>query len=415
MTALLTVLVPNYNRPRELGRLLAGVYGAIDHAAADARVKVVVVDDHSDEDLSAAIEPHQWRHNFSFSLQERKCGNAEAAFLAALDRVETEYVWLLGNDDQVSVDSINYVLRVLDSTGVGLVLLNPSINKASANRGAIPISATTASVAYERAEDLFMDFGFVTSTTTFPCLIMKAAPVRMFHRRHRFVDHATVYSHTFTMFGALRDQPALFLPTPVVSFTLNERLDEQQKLQKQAPDGIACYHQSLGLARLIRTCSDSTGITIARLGSAFEDEVDKDRLGVVPTHLSHFLTFFFIEQLYLEQNNVLSPRQGFSYLGRAEIDEIVSVIQQFRADELWSLCAEALEAYNWQHATAGWKERFLRAAQARVHQLASDKYQEARKHLPAVGPKKVATSSFLMTPLRGRDGGRYGQWVRTRA
>lgn len=406
--ARITLLIPTYNRPLELARLLKSIFDSIECASANSLVNVVVVDDYSDVEISAAIAPYNGLSNFMFKQQKSKCGNAEVAFLSALESVETEYIWLLGNDDQVSIDGVKCVLHILDSLDVGFVLLNPYIVKTTIKRSFVPISASSTSVLYEKAEDLFFDFGFVTSTTTFPCLVMKTEPVRKFHRTHQLTAHATVYSHTFTIFGALREQRALFLSTPIVGFTLNERLDEHRKLLKQAPEGIAFYHHTLGLARLIRACSSITGVPIERIGASFEDEINKDTMHVAPTHLSHFLLYFFIEQLCHEQHNVQVPRAGFGYLSRSEIKEISTVIEQFADDNLSKICVDAMNVFKWKDASPGRKVHFLRMAQDRVHQLTRDKYTGDTKRLSVPGPKKMAMSNILLTPLCGIDGGCYG-------
>lgn len=406
-SARITMLIPNYNRPLALARLLKSVFHSIEFASANHLVTVLVVDDYSDEEISSAIAPYKGISNFTFRLQASKCGNAELAFLSALEGVDTEYTWLLGNDDVVSVEGVKYVLDILNSSDFGFVLLNPYITKTTIKRSFVPISASSAIVVYEKAEDLFLDFGFVTSTTTFPCLIMKTEPVRKFHRAHQLPAYATVYSHTFTIFGALREQRALFLSTPIVSFTLNERFDEHRKLVNQSPQGIMFYHQSLGLARLIRACSSITGVPIERIGASCEDEINKDTMHVVPTHLSHFLLYFFIEQLCHEQHNVQVPRAGFGYLSRSEIKEISAVIEQFSDDNLSRICADVINVFN-RDASPGSKVNFFRMAQDRLHQLTRDKYTSTTKRLDVSGPKKMAMPNILLTPLRGSDGGLYG-------
>lgn len=406
--ATLTVLIPNYNRAKALSRLLKTIYASIAYAGAEEQVQVLVVDDYSTERVDRAIEPYIQRANFMFAMQGQKCGNAETAFLNALDHVTTEYVWLLGNDDYMSLEGVGYLLRVLSTSRPGFVLLNPHINKTTLNRGFVPLNATAQSVAYERTEDIFLDFGFVTSTTTFPCLVMKAEPVRAFHRTHRLLDRARVYSHTFTVYGALREEPGLFLSSPIVGFTLNERIEEQKKLQKQAPDGIMFYHQSLGLARLISQCSAATGASVRKIGAAFEDEVNKDEMRVVRTHLSHFLAFFFLEQLSREQINIQAPGIYFGHLARSEIDEISALVRRFDDERLWTLCAEAIDAHDWQAARPAWKITFLRTAQDRVRYLAQERYREANALLPSGTPRKVSTPEYSMIAMRGADGGRYG-------
>jgi glycosyltransferase involved in cell wall biosynthesis len=113
MTAKLTVLIPNHNRPIELARLLTSVFASIEHAHAREDVSVLVVDDFSDQDPSGDIQPFRRFENFRFIEQKQKRGNAEVAFLSALNDVDTEYVWLFGNDDEVGLQGIKYVLDAI--------------------------------------------------------------------------------------------------------------------------------------------------------------------------------------------------------------------------------------------------------------------------------------------------------------
>jgi glycosyltransferase involved in cell wall biosynthesis len=407
MSAKLTVLVPNYNRPSELSRLLASVFASIEHAGAHDTVSVLVVDDFSDQDLSEVIQPFVHFTNFRFTKRKQKCGNAEVAFLTAIDQVDTEYVWLFGNDDEVGLQGIKYVLSAIQSTGAGLIVLNPCINKEEL--GIIPISTTTPSVIYRHASQLFMDWGFVTSTTTFSCLVMKTNPVKDFHRNHRLTQFASVYSHTFTLFGALRNEVGLFLSAPFVDLTFNDRLEEDQKLLRQAPDGIRFFHHSLGLARLIRECAKAMGIPIQQIGSALEDEVNKDSMEVNRTYLSHFLMHFFIEQLCREQDNIQEPAPGFGHLLKSEIREITDVIEQFDDPILTGLAAEIIGAFVWQLPGARWKTTFFRKAQTRVLQIASGKVAMLTTKRSWTQPLKISVISQVMTPLQG-VGGDWSGW-----
>lgn len=402
MTApLITVLIPNFNRPSALARALKSAFASIEFASASGLVNVLVVDDYSDVDISNAVREYQSFSNFTFLSQPSKCGNAELAFLSALEKVETEYVWLVGNDDQLSVEAVETVVNILVSCDAGLILLNPIINKAT--RTYVPICTSTAVIAYEKAEDLFFDFGFVTSTTTFPCLVMKTEPVREFHRTYRLTAHATVYSHSFTIFGALREQRAFFLSTPIVTFTLNERFEEHRKLIKQAPEGIEFYHHSLGLARLIKACSSATDVPIRRIGASFEDEVDKDSMAVLPTYLSHFLVSFFIEQLCREQFNCQRPRPGFGHLFASEIDEILRVIEDFADEKLTKIALDAIDIFT-RDLSPSAKIRLLRLAKGKLHQLTQNNYMSLKKLSNGVGPKKMTDRKKFLSPLRGCDG-----------
>jgi len=402
---LLTILVPNYNRPDALRQLLQTVFKSISHAEAEPFVTVLVVDDYSETDLADVIESFKWRDDFVFRLQEFKCGNAEVAFLSALKWVETEYVWLLGNDDDVFIGGVAKVIQLLRAPiELDLILLNPTIRKTKTGKNFIPIRTTSETVVYERAEDLFYDFGFVTSTTTFPCLVMKTEPVRQFHKSFNLPQYGNVYSHTFTMFGALHGRPALFLSTPVIGFKLNERNDEQRKLEKQAPAGVMFFHQSIGLTRLVRECARLTGIEAKKLLLSFEDEVNKDVGDVQPTFLSHFIAHFFLEQLIREQENVRRPTRPIGNMIRSEVGEIMALLREAGDQALCRLCVGAVEAYNWQMGLPAWKITFLRLAQQKLRTLVNENYKFQVDLLPMDGPKKIAPSIFLMIPLRGSGG-----------
>lgn len=397
----ITILIPNYNRVDALARLLESTFASIEKANAAEVCSILVVDDFSSDDLSKIVKKYSHHPNFKFLLQDKKCGNAETAFLTSLHHVKSEYFWLLGNDDQISIDGVGHVLSLIADSNVGFILLNPRINKEKIAQSFVPLHTTSPTVYYERGRDLFYDFGFVTSTTTFPCLLGKTAPVVDYHRLHDLNKFATVYSHTFTLFGALKDLPALFVSTPIVSFTLNERKDEFHKLLKQAPAGIAFYHQSLGLARLIREAARTTKISIAEIGSALEDEVDKDKMQVYPTSLAYFVGFFFLEQLCREQHNIMQPRSEFGHLVRSETNEIMGIIESFGDVDLYDACSKALAAFNWQTPPASWKLHFLRMTQSKLRELAHRRGQDNTVIDPKDHPLKVATGNYHALKLRG--------------
>ena len=122
MTARLTIVIPNYNRPKPLARLLKSIFTSIKQADAEDDIRVLVVDDYSSEDISSVISRYSDRHNFFFKMQKEKCGNAELSFLSSLSSVGTEYTWLLGNDDIVSQDSIVHILKVIEGGKYGFIL-----------------------------------------------------------------------------------------------------------------------------------------------------------------------------------------------------------------------------------------------------------------------------------------------------
>lgn len=397
----LTILIPNYNRVQELGKLLESVFRSIDVAEASAAVEVVVVDDFSTVDLSSIAYRFGARPNFRFESQRVKCGNAETAFLNALEHVRTEYTWLVGNDDALLPVAVSVVAKILREYSPGIVILNPELFKASLRRAFNPIVSDSGAVIYSSAEDLFLDFGFVTSTTTFSCIVVQTRAIRDFHRRHRLTETATVYAHTFSLFGATRGLRAVFVANPLVRFTLNERVDEQAKLQKQAPLNIPFFHQSLGVARLCHAAAQICGVPVSVLASAKEDEVDKDALTVFPGTLRHFMAFFLLQQMICEQEAVITGSRGIGHLCQSELLEILGAIMPSDGSGLFELTQAALGVVSSAHLPKEWKLDFLKERQAQIRKMGSEEALKPPVGRPQQSALKILGPNMVAVPLRG--------------
>jgi len=126
---MLTILIPNWNRPEQLDKTLHSIYSSLSDQDNAQAVQVLVVDDYSTSSaVKKVVEKYSVHNNFRFVLQDIKCGNAEVAFLTSLSHVETKFLWLFGNDDYMHIDGISRVLKLLKSRDdVGMILLNPLI------------------------------------------------------------------------------------------------------------------------------------------------------------------------------------------------------------------------------------------------------------------------------------------------
>ncbi|MCX8253340.1 hypothetical protein RHAL1_02942 [Beijerinckiaceae bacterium RH AL1] len=397
-----TVLIPNYNRPQALSKALYSIFLSIDNAKASDRVNVTVVDDYSTVDISKAISPFRHRKNFTFVTQKTKCGNAEMAFLSALDYVGGTFVWLVGNDDQLMPHGVTALLKLIDNTDLGFILLNPIIAGASVTRPSTPIVANSSVVIYPKTQDLFADFGFVTSTTTFSCIVAHTATLRAFHKEHRLTDHAKVYSHTFSLFCAHRQQPAAFISTPLTSFSLNEPSEETIKLARQAPNRIMFYHQSIGLALLIRAAANASGLPIAHLGRCNEDEIAKDDLRVWQIRLSSFLVFFSLQQMVEEQREIKRSDAYHGYMSRADFDLLKSIVAAFEEDFLVRALDQADDIYALSTQTPDWKINFIASIQSEIRKYAKNTLLETACPVSSSATRKIATQSFSTFPLRGQ-------------
>lgn len=108
--ALLTIIVPTYNRVVFVERLL----GALEQDLADLKqVRVVVGDNASTDDTPRVIHACQARQPSWVFLRHASNLGPEENFCRCLEQVKTPYFWIMGDDDLPRQGSIQAVLVLL--------------------------------------------------------------------------------------------------------------------------------------------------------------------------------------------------------------------------------------------------------------------------------------------------------------
>jgi glycosyltransferase involved in cell wall biosynthesis len=121
MNNLLGIAIPTYRRPGQLRQCLESVI----RSAGVHEVPVCVIDDSGDmtnsEVRSWFLSAYPGAHWITNTSNKGIDGN----ILNAVDLCDSEYVWLLGEDDRLRADAVPYVLRVMDQCGdVPFVFVN---------------------------------------------------------------------------------------------------------------------------------------------------------------------------------------------------------------------------------------------------------------------------------------------------
>ncbi len=122
---LLTIAVPTFNRPKHLRELLDCLVAGLVPLTADEKslVWIEVRDNASEYDCRGLVAevlgavPHRYSRNPS-NL------GAEGNFLECVRTAETEYVWLLGDDELLPVGSLVKILHVLREKKPALCILS---------------------------------------------------------------------------------------------------------------------------------------------------------------------------------------------------------------------------------------------------------------------------------------------------
>ncbi len=118
--ALLTLLVPTYNRARQLDLLLRTLHAEV---GEDTSVRVLVSDNASTDDTAAVISAacEAW----PALRAQRHASNigADGNFCSCVDRVETRHFWILGDDDLPKSGVIGKVVALLRETAPALIYM----------------------------------------------------------------------------------------------------------------------------------------------------------------------------------------------------------------------------------------------------------------------------------------------------
>lgn len=135
--ALLTIVVPTYNRADCLALLLDTLAQQL--AGLEERVVVVIGDNASTDHTAQLTDRFARAYPSAVVIRHPQNIGPEANFCECLDRVATRYLWIIGDDDLPKPGLIDHLCRLLESQQPDLVYLSsvwlPRLESASMRGG----------------------------------------------------------------------------------------------------------------------------------------------------------------------------------------------------------------------------------------------------------------------------------------
>jgi len=118
----LSICIPTYNRAEKLDLALNALIKASANYAAD--VEILVSDNCSEDNTKEIIESNKENCNFLYYFRNKENLGFNLNMFSLVDRyAKGKFCWVLGDDDFVDIDALNYIIPLLKSN-VDLKYLN---------------------------------------------------------------------------------------------------------------------------------------------------------------------------------------------------------------------------------------------------------------------------------------------------
>ena len=109
---MLTICIPTFNRSNFLNDLLISIYNA------DKKANIIVVNNCSTDNTKIIINKFQKKFkNFKYFSHKNK-KTYDQNYIFCLNKIKTKYVWIIGDDDLVTNDSIKKISCILKKKNV---------------------------------------------------------------------------------------------------------------------------------------------------------------------------------------------------------------------------------------------------------------------------------------------------------
>lgn len=389
---ILTIMILSYNRKDELKHALASVYAEKKLSAYGDQIQVVVVDDYSSDTVGRVIDSYRFTHDpIKFFLHENKCGVAEISLLNSLQFVDTRYVWVLGNDDIILPGSFDYIIPIIQTSQCSLYIFN--LLESERGNTHEYFYGTNTEYLFENGINFFLNFGFVTTTTTFPCICFEVEPLRKVDTR-KIYQISPIYSHTIAFFKAFYNKRCAFIASPLVQFNHNPAVKETANLEirNRSIRKPKFYHATAGLMKLINYLSEDVQVELSLFANSLEDELKKDSFIFKKTNTFFFILHFLIKQLLFEIEST-KTRKPCLFLSRSDINEVVSVLNKIPESNHLKRVKEMLCIYQTKQLEPQKKIELL-------SKLQSDLIKEEQELIDALYISKRACG-YLIYPKMG--------------
>jgi len=243
---ILSIAIPTYNRPEKVKATILMLLPQVNNEA-----KIVIFDNHSDTNIQnylAAQLGDDILQNITVIRHQVNIG-ADANFARCFELCDTEYVWLLGDDDKVEPDAVNKILAEIKYFDDGhLIGINFRSNCCQAKRiEPVVINSTSQ---------------FVNKCDDFGALLFLSASV--YHRAEYLKYIRLAFWGAYTMASQLI--PAMMAVSKGEKFVLSEKYIVTNVPEQDHDKGWSPVQLALGLSAILEAPVDYRGNDYKKFG-----------------------------------------------------------------------------------------------------------------------------------------------------
>jgi len=125
MTLKLSICIPTYNRSQELDVCLESLKQSIGDKYRD-QIELVISNNASTDDTERIAKKHLSTIKHGFYIQNPENVGADKNIYLVAERASGEFIWIIGDDDKVTIDAIDSVFDAINS-GYEMIVLNYSV------------------------------------------------------------------------------------------------------------------------------------------------------------------------------------------------------------------------------------------------------------------------------------------------
>ena len=323
----LTILIPTRNRP-EKAELQASII--LDKTKSYEEFVQIVISDNSDIPLKRV----NFDERIKFIRASKRFPTFEEHFFWAIKKINSEFVWTLGDDDEPQSEAIDVLMRNLSENKHDIFIFNGLRETKKRNLvQMIPCSQNYLEIPYK---NFLMSAGIWGIGAGISLCIFRRSSIKNEYLTEVEKIGAPIYSHVTLFLRSFKDSRFTFINLPLVAYRRSDpdaqvkRSGNWENYSKNS-QRFYRYPWTIGFLKQINYLVKTDSISISEFTRVLEFDADSNRYFLIDS-----LEVMLLEEL---ERSFFSKTNGVILLSKSDMKFLVfnRICAQVLNDELISI------------------------------------------------------------------------------